>query len=132
MKNTIRLTIGAFLCWFLANTAFAACTNPIAERESAVSVASTVGAASSDAKVHRKQRKKLVQKMREQLRSYRKAGGSSVSRGICVLIAIFLPFIGVLVYENSVTVNFWISLILSFLFYLPGLIYALLVIFDIV
>lgn len=47
-----------------------------------------------------------------------------------VIIAILLPWLGVLLYEGGITSNFWITLLLWFLFYLPGLIYALLVILD--
>lgn len=47
-----------------------------------------------------------------------------------VIVAILIPWLGVLLYEGGITSNFWITLLLWFLFYLPGLIYALLVILD--
>ena len=47
---------------------------------------------------------------------------------LSAVIAIFIPPLGVALYEGAITMNFWIDLILTLLFYLPGLIYALIVI----
>ena len=47
---------------------------------------------------------------------------------VAVVVAIFLPFLGVLIYEGEVTSHFWIALLLTLLFWLPGFIYALLII----
>ncbi len=47
---------------------------------------------------------------------------------LSAIIAIFIPPLGVALYEGAITMNFWIDLILTLLFYLPGLIYALIVI----
>ena len=46
---------------------------------------------------------------------------------IALILAILIPFLGVLVFEG-VTQRFWISLILTLLFWLPGAIYAVLVV----
>ena len=51
---------------------------------------------------------------------------------IAAIVAIFIPFIGVLIYEGSITSHFWISLLLTLLFYVPGLVYSLLVLFDVI
>jgi uncharacterized membrane protein YqaE (UPF0057 family) len=50
---------------------------------------------------------------------------------VLVIIALFLPWLAVLLYKGVGT-EFWISLLLWFLFILPGFIYALLVIFDVI
>lgn len=49
---------------------------------------------------------------------------------LAAVIAFFIPPLGVLLYENDLTTHFWISLILTLLFWLPGFIYALWVIFK--
>ncbi len=49
---------------------------------------------------------------------------------LLVILAILLPPVAVLVYEGQLTSRFWIALLLTLLFYIPGLIYALLVIFG--
>lgn len=133
MRNSILVILSVLLVLTSANISFAACTNQVIDKEAVINLSDEVNTTKIDAKTRRQQRKEFVQGVREQLRAYRKtAGVAKASQGICVLIAIFLPFIGVLLYEGSLTVNFWISLILSFLFLLPGLIFALLVIFDVV
>ena len=50
---------------------------------------------------------------------------------VLVIIALFLPWLAVLLYKGVGT-EFWISLLLWLLFILPGLIYAMLVIFDVI
>ncbi len=45
-----------------------------------------------------------------------------------LIVAFFIPFLGVLLYEGEITNRFWISLLLTILFWLPGFIYAALVI----
>lgn len=49
---------------------------------------------------------------------------------LLVLITILLPPLGVALYEDGITTNFWIDLLLTLLFYLPGLIFALIIILD--
>ncbi len=44
---------------------------------------------------------------------------------LLVILAILLPPLAVYLYDGSVTINFWISLILTLLFWLPGIIFAL-------
>ena len=48
---------------------------------------------------------------------------------ILALLSIFLPPLAVYLYEDSITTNFWVDLILTLLFWIPGIIFALLVIF---
>jgi uncharacterized membrane protein YqaE (UPF0057 family) len=47
---------------------------------------------------------------------------------LSVVVAIFLPFVGVAIYENAITIHFWIALLLWLFFWLPGFIYALIII----
>jgi uncharacterized membrane protein YqaE (UPF0057 family) len=47
---------------------------------------------------------------------------------LAIIFAILIPPVGVVLYENKVTTKFWISLLLSLIFWLPGMIYSLLVV----
>ncbi len=47
---------------------------------------------------------------------------------LLIIITILLPPVGVAIYEGEINTKFWISLLLTLLFYIPGLIYSLLVI----
>jgi|GEM_PF-914160 len=74
-------------------------------------------------KVMNKVTKKLVKK---------ESGNDIDNKLVLVIIAIFLPWLAVYLYEGEITLNFWLSLLLWFLFWIPGFIYALLVIFDVI
>ncbi|MBC7412881.1 MAG: YqaE/Pmp3 family membrane protein [Bacteroidia bacterium] len=58
-------------------------------------------------------------------------GGGAVSPIILAILCIFIPPLAVFLKEG-LTVNFWIDLILCFLFFIPGIIFAFLVCFDII
>ncbi|MCB0401181.1 MAG: YqaE/Pmp3 family membrane protein [Flavobacteriales bacterium] len=58
-----------------------------------------------------------------------KASSSQASDIVIALLCFFLPPIGVVVFENGVTGNFWLDLLLTLLFWLPGAVYAFLVCF---
>ncbi len=61
------------------------------------------------------------------------SGGSSDSMFIlAVIFAILIPPIGVLIHTNIDWLKVLICLLLTFLFFLPGMIYALLVVFDVI
>ena len=61
----------------------------------------------------------------------REAAGQSKVEAVELILAIFLPPIGVLVHEKGqLTTRFWISLLLTLLFFFPGMIYAILVVTD--
>ena len=48
------------------------------------------------------------------------------------IVAILLPPLAVVLKENKVTKRFWICLLLSLLFLLPGMVYALLIVFGVI
>ncbi|MBB4079206.1 uncharacterized membrane protein YqaE (UPF0057 family) [Lewinella aquimaris] len=78
-----------------------------------------------------KERRQLKREQRKAVKNaledYRDADTNTL---LLVLVTILLPPLGVLLYEGELTSKFWIALLLTLLFYLPGLIYALLVIFG--
>ncbi len=47
---------------------------------------------------------------------------------LLVLLAIFIPPLAVFLYEDDITNHFWIDLLLTILFFIPGIIYALYII----
>ncbi len=65
-----------------------------------------------------------------------KKGGSGGVDLIILIILCLFPFINLIaIYlkdSKSITLNFWITLILDILFFLPGIIFALLVVLDVV
>lgn len=49
---------------------------------------------------------------------------------LLAILAILLPPLAVYLHEKTINTKFWISLILSLLFWLPGVIYALIVVLS--
>ncbi|MBC7919901.1 MAG: YqaE/Pmp3 family membrane protein [Ferruginibacter sp.] len=47
-----------------------------------------------------------------------------------VILAIFIPPLGVYLHEDEINSKFWIDLVLTLLFFIPGVVYALLVVTD--
>lgn len=82
-------------------------------------------------------RKEMRQTIKTQLRDARKEG-KNLDRPaapfaddmmiICVLLSILFPPLGIAIWEEGITSHFWIGLLLTLLFYLPGLIYAIYII----
>lgn len=58
-----------------------------------------------------------------------KASGD-IDMALMVVLAILLPPLAVYIHEGYTTNRFWISILLTLLFWLPGVIYALLVILE--
>lgn len=69
-------------------------------------------------------KKELKKELKEAFRQ--RASGTSI---IEIILAVLLPPLAVFLHDGIGT-SFWISLILTLLFYLPGIIYALLVVTD--
>ena len=59
------------------------------------------------------------------------SAASDVSLVLLVILAILLPPLAVFL-ARGIGTEFWISLVLTILFWFPGMIYALLVVFDVV
>ncbi len=64
-----------------------------------------------------------------QIRDYSISNNQRAAEWVLAVLAIFIPPLAVFLYEDSVTDNFWVDLLLCLLFWLPGVIFAFLVIF---
>lgn len=79
----------------------------------------------------KKERVSKVKAAVQQYKSNLKKGESiDDNKLLAIIFAILIPPVGVVLYENKVTTKFWISLLLTFIFWLPGMIYSLLVVTD--
>lgn len=84
----------------------------------------------------KKEKKHRIYEVKKQVNLFKKnmrEGRVEDERTILlVILAILLPPLAVYLYENAITTKFWISLILTLLFWVPGIIYALLVVLGVV
>jgi uncharacterized membrane protein YqaE (UPF0057 family) len=80
---------------------------------------------------HREKRM-MMKDVKQNIRQYKKekkAGMEpSTNTLLLVILAILLPPLAVYLHEGVINSKFWIDLILTLLFYLPGMIYALIVV----
>ncbi len=84
-------------------------------------------------KKEKKQRLKEVNKQVNLFKANKAKGMDVDDRTILlVVLAIVLPPLAVYLHEDAINTKFWISLLLTLLFWVPGVIYALLVVFDVV
>ena len=74
----------------------------------------------------KKERRLKKKELRKKVKQLRKSAASDQTI-LLAIIAIFIPFLAVGLYDG-ITKRFWISLLLTLLLFLPGLIYALVVI----
>ena len=80
----------------------------------------------------RKEKKSRIKEVRKELKAFKaakKAGKEAdTDTLLLVILAILLPPLAVYLYEGEINNRFWISLILTLLGWLPGIIYALVLI----
>jgi uncharacterized membrane protein YqaE (UPF0057 family) len=93
----------------------------------------TTGSAVNEFKnLPKKERKSRIKEAKKELKAYRaaKRAGKEPSTNtlLLVILAILLPPLAVYLHQGEINNKFWISLLLTFLFWLPGVIYALIVI----
>lgn len=73
----------------------------------------------------RQQRKQFKKELKAKLKQLRQENDTDLL--LLVIIAILLPPLAMAIYDG-ITSRFWISLLLTLLFYVPGLIYTLIII----
>jgi uncharacterized membrane protein YqaE (UPF0057 family) len=82
-------------------------------------------------KSEKKSRLKEVKKQLKQLKADKKAGKvnkAETELALLIILAILLPPLAVYLHQGEINSKFWIALILTLLFWLPGVIYALIVV----
>lgn len=78
----------------------------------------------------RMKRKETKKELKKAIRDWKKEGASDTDTLLLVILAILIPPLAVGIYEGGLTNRFWISLLLTLLFFLPGMIYALIVVLE--
>jgi uncharacterized membrane protein YqaE (UPF0057 family) len=77
-------------------------------------------------KERKAKRKEMRKEIKKAIREHR--ANDETDTLLLVIITILLPPLGMYLYEDEINSRFWISLLLTLLFYLPGLIYTLIII----
>ena len=79
----------------------------------------------SEKKARVKEARKAIKQFKADKRSGKAASDNTV---LLVILAILLPPLAVYLHQGEINSKFWISLLLTLLFWIPGVIYALIVI----
>ena len=74
----------------------------------------------------KKERKQKRKELKDAIKNFEE--GDSTDTLLLVIIAILLPPLAMGIHDSGLTTRFWLSLLLTLLFYLPGLIYTLVII----
>ena len=82
----------------------------------------------------RKERKQRLKEANRMWKEHQKQAPSAADDEIVFLaiLAVLLPPLAVVLKEKKVNKRFWICLLLSLLFLLPGIVYALLIVFGVI
>jgi len=75
----------------------------------------------------KKQKLADFKKRMKALRHHENAGDRAL---LLAILAIILPPLAVYLHQNEINAKFWVSVILTLCFWIPGVIYSLLVVLD--
>lgn len=139
MRFTSLLLLFVAILAFSSKAEATVIVNPVLQTEKDASE-EEIKAAAADYKAslkdmtakERRQLRRSQKKQVKQLLKDHKDGKSDVDdeQLLLIILAIFVPPLAVYLYEGDITTKFWISLVLTLLFFLPGIIYSLLVVTE--
>lgn len=129
MRKVILSFVATFLLAFSSQFSFAALSLPASSAPSPETVKSAVAELKGLSKKEKKARYKNIKQAIKDYKAAKKAGQETDTNTLLlVILAILLPPLAVYLYEKEINNRFWISLLLTLLFWLPGVIYALVLI----
>lgn len=132
-KIYTRLLVAFFAISMVCSPVFAINVTEVSKdgTPDAKTVNEAVSAFKSLSKKEKRAKLKEVKKAVRDFKAAKKAGAEpSTNTLLLVILAILLPPLAVYLHEGEINGKFWLSLILTLLFWLPGVIYALFVILS--
>lgn len=126
MKTFFIGILTFLMCWTMPAYSFANLETLPIEPTSQLNINSANPVQPTHSKKAIRQQLKAQKKALRQQSNQAQAADSMLI--LAIIFAILIPCVGVLIHQGSLTIDFWITLLLMFLFWLPGIIYALYVI----
>lgn len=103
--------------------------HPVSGEPNPASVKAAVAEFKNLSKKEKKERVKSVKAAIKKYQADKRAGKEpSTNTILLVILALLLPPLAVYLHEGEINTRFWISLVLTLLFFVPGVIYALIVV----
>jgi uncharacterized membrane protein YqaE (UPF0057 family) len=78
----------------------------------------------------KKERKEHLKSLKGKLKDFKKNRSAEDQKVLLAILAILLPPLAVYLHQGDINTKFWISILLTLCFWIPGVIYALLVVLD--
>lgn len=133
MRKTIFFTLALLiLTTSVTSISYAALVVPASSMPTEPDPAAVKSALGEFKNLSKKERKSRIKDARKEVKAFKKAKRAgddpSTNTLLLVILAILLPPLAVYLHEGEVNNRFWISLLLTLLFWLPGVIYALIII----
>ncbi len=132
MKKALYILLSFFLLNLFVNPVSAAIILPVANNSITPDSVTVNEAVTAFKNLSRKERKAKIKEVKKEIKAFkaaRKANNEpSTNTLLLVILAILLPPLAVYLHQGEINSKFWISLLLTLLFWLPGVIYALIVI----
>lgn len=132
-KFYIRLLIAVFAFSMVCSPVFAInVTDPNVKDDApdAKTVQQAMTEFKSLSKKEKRERFKLVKKTVREYKANKKSAQPSTDTLLLVVLSILLPPLAVYLHEGTINGKFWLDLILTLLVWLPGVIYALIVVLS--
>lgn len=132
MKKVLYILLSFFLLNLFVNPVSAAIILPVANNSITPDSVTANEAVMAFKNLSKKERKAKIKEVKKEIKAFkaaRKANNEpSTNTLLLVILAILLPPLAVYLHQGEINSKFWISLLLTLLFWLPGVIYALIVI----
>jgi uncharacterized membrane protein YqaE (UPF0057 family) len=128
-KFFTRLALVAILCGFFM-PAVNAVTLPRNSNSSNPDPATVKAAVSEFLNLSKKEKKARIKEVKKAVKVYKaeKKAEPAANKTLQIIFAILLPPLGVYLHEGEINNRFWISILLTLLFFIPGMIYALIIV----
>lgn len=131
MKKNLLLSIFVF---FLFQSVAVYAVVPV--KENTVPQSAITESVSQFNQLSKKEKKQRVTEVKKQLKLFkqnqREGKASDENTILLVILSIILPPLAVYLYQDAITSKFWIDLLLTILFWVPGVIFALLVVLGVI
>lgn len=83
-------------------------------------------------KYNNKEKKQKLSEFKKRMKALRHRENTDDRTLLLAILAIILPPLAVYIHQNELNTKFWVSLILTLCFWIPGVIFSLLVVLDVI
>jgi len=134
MKKIFTYCLLASFTLSMVSPSYASLVVPVASNATKPDPATIKAALAEFKSLSKKERKERVKEVKKEWRLFnqekKENKSAKVDQVVLIILAILLPPLAVYLHQGEINGKFWISLLLTLLFFLPGVIYSLLVVTD--